>query len=242
LAIEYILGVSTFLTSVVAGVLGFGGGMLLISILPFYLAPALIIPIHGIAQLASNSSRMVFSWRDVSWPLLPKFFIGSILGVITFGFLLVNISNAYIPIAIGLYIILNLWSPHFARFISHYENYYLIGFLQTGLGLVVGAPGPIALSVLTKDLRCKNAIIATQSLFMTITHIAKIPVYGVIGVALIDHVSVIVFMVAGAIAGSLVGTKLRKMTNNDKLILFIKCALSLLAIKMIITAVALIGT
>lgn len=236
MAIEYILGLTTFITSVIAGVLGFGGGMLLVSILPIYLAPQLVIPVHGIAQLASNSSRMLFSFGDVCWRLLPRYIIGSIAGVILFGFLIVNIASDYIPIAIGLYIVLNLWSPSFARFISHYESYYLIGLLQTGLGLIVGAPGPIAITVLTKDLTCKNAIIATQSIFMTISHIAKIPVFGAIGVSLMDHSSLLLCMIIGAITGSLVGTKLRKIANNDKLILLIKCLLSLLAIKMIISA------
>ena len=125
--------------------------MLLIALLPLYLHPSTIIPIHGITQLASNSSRMLFSIRDVQWSLLPKFLIGSLVGMVLFGVLLANISSAYIPIAIGTYILLNLWSTRFAILIKKYENYYIIGLLQTGLGLIVGATGPIAISVLTKE-------------------------------------------------------------------------------------------
>ncbi len=67
--IEYTLGLISLITSLVAGVIGFGGGMLLIAILPMFLAPSLIIPVHGVTQLASNSSRMLFSFKDVQWAL-----------------------------------------------------------------------------------------------------------------------------------------------------------------------------
>ncbi len=236
--IEYILGLISFFTSIIAGVIGFGGGTLLIAILPLFLSPGLIIPIHGITQLASNSSRMVFSLNDVRWTLLPKFLIGSFIGVIIFGFLLSNISTEYVPIGIGLYIILNLWNKRFSKFITKYENYYFIGLLQTGLGLIVGATGPLSLTVLTKELHSKDEIIATSSMFMTISHLAKIPVFMAIGVSLSGHFSLLIFMVFGSVLGSFIGTKLRLASDNEKLILVLKILLSLLAVKMLVTAIA----
>ena len=235
--IEYILGFASFVTSVVAGVLGFGGGMLLIALLPLYLHPSTIIPIHGITQLASNSSRMLFSIKDVQWSLLPKFLLGSLVGMVLFGVLLANISSAYIPIAIGTYILLNLWSARFAVFIKKYENYYIIGLFQTGLGLIVGATGPIAISVLTKELTCKNQIIATSSMFMSISHVAKVFVFGFIGFEFFEHVSLLIYMILGSIIGSFVGTKLRSLADNNRLLFTIKLLLSLLAIKMIATVI-----
>lgn len=235
--IEFILGLLSFFTSLIAGVIGFGGGMLLLAILPLFLSPSLIIPIHGITQLASNSSRMLFSLKEVKWSLLPPFMIGSLLGIFTFGYLLSNLPTQYVPVAIGIYILLNLWSKRFDGFIKKYENYYLIGLLQTGLGLIVGATGPLSLSVLTKQLKNKNEIIATSSMFMTISHFAKIPVFMLIGVSLSDHLYVLVWMIVGSVLGSFIGTKLRVLTNNDKLILLIKLLLSLMAIRMLYMAI-----
>jgi len=238
LPIEYILGLASLVTSVVAAVLGFGGGMLLIAILPLYLHPSIIIPIHGITQLASNSSRMLFAIKDVQWALLPKFLFGSLLGIILFGLLLTNIPSTYIPIAIGLYILLNLWSPRFVAVIKKYENYYIIGLFQTGLGLVVGATGPIAMSVLSKKLTCKDQIIATSSMFLSISHVAKVVVFGFIGFSFFEHLSLLIYMILGSVIGSLLGTKLRHLTDNHKLLFIIKLLLSMLAIKMIAAAIA----
>jgi len=240
LPIELTLGIASLLTSAVAGVFGFGGGMLLIAILPLYLAPTLIIPIHGITQLASNASRAVFSLKDVQWSLLPRFLAGSLAGVVLFGLLLVNIPTDSIPIAIGVYIILNLWNKRFAKAISRYENYAIIGALQTGLGLIVGATGPLATSVLTKQLNCKNEIIATASLFMSISHLAKIVVFGLIGFAFFEHLALLCSMVAGSILGSYLGTRLRGLVGNQRMILVIKILLSALAARMIVAATSAI--
>ncbi|WP_282957572.1 sulfite exporter TauE/SafE family protein [Photobacterium angustum] len=221
-------------TSMIAAVVGFGGGMLLIAFLPSFLAPSLIIPTHGLVQLASNSSRMLFSINKVRWELLPRFLIGSVLGSLVIGYGLSHISMDYVPLGIGLYILLNLWNPRFSKAVSKYENYYLIGFLQTGLGLVIGAPGPLALTVLTKQLKCKDEIIATSSLFMSISHLAKVPVYLVLSSELLTDVPVIVIMVIGAVVGSYIGTKFRFKANNAALVKIIKILLTLLALRMIV--------
>jgi uncharacterized membrane protein YfcA len=182
---------------------------------------------------------MVFSIKDVQWALLPKFLIGSLIGVLLFGFLLSNMPMKYVPMAIGLYIIVNLWSGRFSSFVSQYESYYLIGLLQTGLGLIVGATGPLSLAVLTKHLGSKDQIIATSSMFMTISHLAKIPVFMVIGISLFDHFNIVIFMIVGAVLGSFIGTSLRLATNNEALILVIKILLSLMAVRMLIVAITL---
>ncbi|MCG9749473.1 sulfite exporter TauE/SafE family protein [Vibrio brasiliensis] len=226
----------TFFTSMIAGVFGFGGGMLLMAILPAFISPSLIIPLHGITQLASNSSRTLFSLNDVKWALLRPFLIGSIIGSVIVVSVLSTIPVDYIPVAIGLYMLLNLWSPRFSAAISKYESYYLLGFVQTGLGLVVGATGPIVLAVLTKQLKSKDQIIATSSMCMTISHFAKIPVYFTLTSSLFSNVSLISYMVIGAVVGSFVGTKLRLAANNDKIIKIIKWMISLLAIRMVVAA------
>lgn len=206
------------------------------AILPAFISPSLIIPLHGITQLASNSSRTLFSLNDVKWALLRPFLIGSIIGSVIVVSVLSNIPVDYIPVAIGLYMLLNLWSPRFSVAISKYESYYLLGFVQTGLGLVVGATGPIVLAVLTKQLKSKDQIIATSSMCMTISHFAKIPVYFTLTSSLFSNVTLISYMVIGAVVGSFVGTKLRLAANNDKIIKIIKWMISLLAIRMVVAA------
>lgn len=136
---ELMLGFYTLFTSTLAGMMGLGGGTLLIAIMPIYLPGSAIVPIHGLVQLASNSSRMLFSLKAVAWNLVNKFIAGSLLSIALIGLLLANIPTRYIPVFIALYILLNLWVPPFNRLIRKYENFYIVGLVQGGLGLLIGA-------------------------------------------------------------------------------------------------------
>ena len=74
-----------------------------------YLPLSIIIPIHGLTQLASNSSRAFFSFKSVHWKLLPRFLIGALLGVFVFGFLIASLPVTYIPLCfVGMETIISL--------------------------------------------------------------------------------------------------------------------------------------
>lgn len=231
---EILLTLFATVTSAIAGILGFGGGMLLIAIMPSFLPAAVIIPIHGIVQLASNSSRVALSLNQVAWHLLPAFLIGSVIGLGLFASLLLNISSDYIPLAIGIYILLNLWSKPFPSAMKRFESFYVIGALQTGLSLIVGATGPLTQSILLKKLHNKDQIIATGAIFMSISHLSKIIVFGFIGFQFGEYLSTLILMSIGAILGSYLGSRARKKVDNPAYIRLIKYLLSLLAFKMII--------
>ena len=103
---ELILGTLAMLSSVAAAVFGLGGGLILISFLPDFLPAGAIVPVHGVTQLASNAGRAIFSYRTVQYRLLPKFLVGSLFGAALFGMVVVTISTEYIPLFIGLYILI----------------------------------------------------------------------------------------------------------------------------------------
>jgi len=216
-----------------AGVIGFGGGMLLLALLPLFLAPSAIIPVHAVAQLTSNSSRMLFSFSQVQWRLLPKFLVGSLLGSICFGYFLYSVPTDYLPLAIGGYILLKLWNQRFSKALQAYESYYLIGFLQTGLGLIVGATGPLALTLLSKQLKSNEQVIATSALFMSISHLAKFPIYFSLDSDLAKYSELLFYMVIAAILGSLLAKKVRLKIKPEALANWMKILLTLLALQMI---------
>jgi len=231
---ELILGVITFLTSTVAGVVGIGGGMMLIVILPSFLPLNALIPIHGLTQVSSNLSRAIFGYKDVKVEVIPKFLLGSLLGIGFFMGILSFISLEYVPLFIGIYILLSLWSAKFNEKIKRYENYYLAGFFQTGLSMVVGATGPLTMTLLLKDYKDKHIVVATGAALMSITHILKVFVFMYFGFVFFDYIGVIVAMIIGAVAGSWAGTQLRDKIDGKKFVIILKVLLSALAINVII--------
>jgi len=231
---ELFLGLLTFFTSTIAGVVGIGGGMMLIAILPAFLPLNALIPVHGLTQMSSNFSRAFFGYKDVQYETIPKFLVGSIFGIALFASILSMISLEYVPLFIGFYILLSLWSAKFNDKIKKYENYYLVGFLQTGLSIVVGATGPLTMTLLLKDYKDKDKVVATGAALMSITHILKVFVFMYFGFVFFDYIGVIVAMIIGAVAGSYAGTKLRDKIDGKKFLMLLKVLLTILAIKVII--------
>ncbi len=233
---ELLLGLLTFFTSTVAGVVGIGGGMMLIAILPsFGLLPLnALIPVHALTQMSSNLSRALFGWEAVKTEVIPKFFIGSLLGIAFFAGILYLISLTYVPLFIGVYILLSLWSHTFNQRIRHYENYYLIGFLQTGLSIVVGATGPLTMSLLLKEYEDKDIVVATGAALMSITHTLKVIVFLFFGFVFWDYLWILAAMITGAVAGSYAGTQLRGKIDGKRFVMVLKVLLSALAVKLIV--------
>ena len=231
---ELFLGIVTFLTSTVAGIVGIGGGMMLIAILPSFLPLNALIPVHGLTQMSSNFSRAVFGYKDVQYKVIPKFLIGSLVGIAIFAAIINLISLEYVPFFIGAYILLSLWSQKFNDKIKKFENYYVIGFFQTGLSIVVGATGPLTMTLLLKDYEDKDKVVATGAALMSITHVLKVFVFMYFGFVFFDYIGIIIAMIIGAVTGSFAGTKLRDKIDGKKFTMILKVLLSALAIKIII--------
>lgn len=231
---EVFLGIITFLTSTIAAIVGLGGGMMLIAILPSFLPVNALIPVHGLTQMSSNLSRAVFGYKDIQYEVIPKFLLGSFLGIGLFASILTLISLEYVPLFIGVYILLSLWSEKFNEKIKRYESYFLAGFFQTGLSMVIGATGPLTMTLLLKDYKDKDKVVATSAALMSLTHILKVFVFMYFGFVFFDYIGIIIAMVIGAIVGSWTGTKLRNIIDGKKFTMILKVLLTLLAIKIII--------
>ncbi|MBT8138825.1 MAG: sulfite exporter TauE/SafE family protein [Gammaproteobacteria bacterium] len=235
------LALIAFSTSTVAGVFGFGGGMLLIASLPTFLPAAALVPVHSAVQLLSNSSRAIMAWRHIQWQFVAQHTLGSILGVALATLLVFNVSLTLIPIMIGCYILLTTWSNAFQRLVGRFESFFLIGAIQSGLGLMVGAPGPLPMPLLLRRLDNHHQIVCTMAIFMTTGHILKIIVFIGAGFAFSSYAAEIVLMGIAAIAGSLIGTRLRNKLDAKRFVWIVKVMLTLLALLAIWRALANYG-
>ncbi|WP_076414539.1 TSUP family transporter [Shewanella sp. UCD-KL12] len=228
------LFILTTFTSTVAGICGLGGGLILAVTLPWFVPPAAVIPLHGTTQLASNFTRLGFAFRAVYWPVVAPFVLGSLSGIALFGLFLINLSSEYIPLFIATYLLLTLWVKPIENVLGRLENFFIVGAVQTGLGLVVGAPGPLTMNLLLKRLKDKDQIIATAALLMGMSNIAKVLTYAGLGFIFIDYLPQIVSAILGAALGSFIGTRLRGTIDNRKFMHLLKWLLTLLAIQTLV--------
>ena len=138
---------------------------------------------------------------------------------------------------IAVYILASQWSTKFNAVMRQYESFWVAGIIQSGLGLFVGATGPLTTTLLFKRSQNKDQIVATNAMMMLISHVLKCVVFGLVGFAFLDFLNEILVLAFGAVLGSWLGTLLRKRVPNRLFSNGLKWLLTLLAIGMIISVI-----
>jgi uncharacterized membrane protein YfcA len=220
------LGATAVLTSVVSGVMGMAGGMLLLAVMLLKLEPAVAIPVHGIVQLVSNGSRAYFlrsqvRWAAVwrfAWPLLP----GGALGI----WLLVYVPASGSRIAIGAFVLASTWLK---SFFSIGKGAGAERALPVG-GALVGATGPLlAPFILALELGAQSTI-ATLAACQIFQHTSKVLLFGLRGFDLGGYLLPCLLLSLCAIAGSAIGTRLLDKLPENAFRLVVKLTLTALAL------------
>ena len=221
-------------TSALTAVIGVGGGMTLLATLPNVLAPNLVIPIHGATQLISNLSRLALDWRLAAWHLIVPFLPGAVVGAVL-GFLLLDgFSFEYLPLILGVFILLVTWTKLVQRSGVLFNNMTMLGIFLTSTSLFIGSMGLILPSVLLHQGLKKDEAIITQSAMMAIMHSFKVVAYVLAGFAFWRYGSMMVMMLSGSVLGSYVGKFLRGRVNEARGVWLLKWTVSALAAQMIV--------
>lgn len=200
-------------TSVVSGVMGLAGGMLLLSALLLHLDPLLAIPVHGVVQLVSNASRAWFQrahvrwdavWR-FAWPLLPAGALGLLL--------LRSVPPDAGRLGIGAFVLVATWAPGWLRFGAPTGGDprrglawggALVGFASTA----VGATGPLlAPFILALELGTQ-ATVGTLAACQIFQHLSKIALFGATGFDFAGYALPLLGLCAGSVLGSAIGARL----------------------------------
>jgi uncharacterized membrane protein YfcA len=225
-------------TSAVTAVTGIGGGMMLIAIMPGFLPAAAIVPVHAVVQLFANSSRAMFGWRFLRWEFVLAFIAGSILGGSIAAGIAREINLAYTPLFIAAYILFITWGPAPKFKKPPPGEFVIIGALQTGLSMLVGATGPMSQAALMARGLKRDALVVSGALMTTFTHLTKVLLFALLGFSFIEFWQVILGMSIAVIVGALIGTRIRYQVPEVLFRRILKWALTLLALRMIYLTLA----
>ena len=94
---------AVFLTSVLSGVLGMAGGIILMAVLISTLSVSSAMIAHGLVQATANGSRAVFLRQHIQWSILPAYLLGAVLATGLFVSLAIVPDVSMILICIGLF-------------------------------------------------------------------------------------------------------------------------------------------
>ena len=235
---EILLILIAFGTSTLTAITGIGGGMMLIAVMPGFVPAAAIVPVHGIVQLFSNSSRALFGLRYLRWEFVPAFISGSLIGGLFAAGITREINLEYTPLIIAAYILFTVWGPGLEFRKPLKGEFVFIGAAQTGLSMMVGATGPMGQAALLRKGLQRDALVVTAALMMSFTHLTKVALFALLGFSFISYWQLIVGMSVAVILGALLGTQLRYKIPESLFRRILRWALTVLALRMVYITLA----
>lgn len=230
---EMLLVPIVFLTSCLAGMIGMGGGILLIALMPGLVPAAAILPLHAATQLSSNLSRAAFGWRAIDMGIIPAFTAGAVAGAWVGGEIYASLDLQWLPTVIGVLILAFTWLPLPGVRGGGQLPLAALGFYQTGLGMVAGATGPVGAAVLLQRNTDRDWLVVNTAVYMTLNHCLRLLAFVAIGFSFSAWWPLLAGMIAAGICGSWAGTRLRRFLPRANFHKWFRWLVTLLALRMI---------
>ena len=233
---------TALVTSIISGAIGMAGGMALINIMVLYLPPTIAIPIHGVIQLVSNTSRTVLHNRHIQWWVVCPFLI-MLLPAGYFGIkVALKMPDHLLLLIISLYVIVTIWLPKLILRNDIIERYpkrtlLFLGALGGFLNVIVGSIGLLIAQFLLRFNFSRYGLVSTKATMQVFGHLAKIVLYGIAGFVYKEYLVLISIMCMLVILGNWIGSRILSRINERMFVAFFKGALTILAIRHIYVSI-----
>ena len=221
------------LGSLVSGMTGLGGGVILLAFMTPIFPPAVLIPLHGTIQLMSNVSRTVISPKGVDMRFVLPFLLGSIIGALSGMPLQINLTSDYHTIIIAIAILVLTWVPKIKITNDFRGKYIILGFVETFFSLFIGSSGPLVSPFfLSSKLEIKN-FVPTKSACQIFVHLFKVLIYFYSGFSLMNWAGHIALAFPLVIIGATAGKYLVGKIDEKLYRTIIKIVITILALRMV---------
>lgn len=221
------LVVVSFFTAALSATIGMAGGIVLLSIMTFFMPLNIIVPVHGIVQLVSNVYRTYLLRSKIVKSIFGYFCIGLPFGVLLTVTLIKKINNP--QIALFLIFGLLMYSVFKPKKLPHIHiphwGFALVGFAVGFLGPLIGATGPIMATFFLRDDLSKEEIVATKASVQTVGHLVKIPAFLYLGFQYQDYALLMGLMILVTLFGTRLGVHLLGKIREDQFRIVFKIAL-----------------
>lgn len=178
----------------------------------------------------SNTSRVLVQRKHINWTYIKPFLLGALAG----GALITPLA-LYIPVPVGqlllgLFILLATWKATWLKLSGWHPA--TSGGITTGLSLVLGATGPLVMSVMPKTSWERHMVVGTHGMAMTIQHGIKVIAFASLDVSLIAYWPMLLGIGIATIAGNLFGAKLLTHVPEHRFTTLLDWLLTALALRL----------
>ena len=200
----------SFFGSLITTSVGVGGGTLTLATMALLMPPAVLIPIHGVVQLGSNFGRALLLYKDVIRKIIPAFLMGTIIGAIAGGQVVVALPVEILQIILSIFILYTVWVPALKAHSVKKVTFMGIGAIGAFTTMFVGATGPLIAPFVIAISKGRKQIVGTHACLMTIQHSFKLIVFGLIGFGFAPYIPLII----GLLIFGFIGTYIGKLALN----------------------------
>ncbi|MBL7664805.1 MAG: sulfite exporter TauE/SafE family protein [Bacteriovoracaceae bacterium] len=205
-----LMGLSTA-TAFISGISGEAGGVMLFTFMTFFFTLDTLVPIHGVVQLASNSSRIYFLRNSLLKRFVQPFCVGAIIGVVLATWLKKDFPiDPKLPLALIVALILYvLFRPQkLPAIIIPASGFFFVGIMTGILGIYIGTVGPFVGAFFVRPDLKKEEIIANKAFMQGFTHLLKVPAFMSLGFSFIAAMPIIFLLVISTFIGSRFGVQI----------------------------------
>ena len=233
-----LMGLCSFLGSFMSASFGFGGGLFLMLIFPYFMPITLAVPLHAFVQLASNTGRCYLLRSHIKFKPAILFGIGSLIGALIPAAFIMEMPERMLSMILVIFIMVILWFP--LPPVSEKLGHKLLpgaGFASGFSGMFIGASGFFINVILRTFHWDRRDYTATAAFGMMMNHITKIIGFMVAGVVLTPYIPFMLLMSFIGFAGTWCGRHLvPEKLSNERFYSLMKVLLSILALRLALKA------
>lgn len=239
LATVLVLLVACFVTATISGILGMAGGVTLLGVMTALLPAPVVVPLHGIVQLASNSTRTWAFRKHVRWPIFFAFMVPAVAGVAVAANIWADLKLTWFKAWIGAFILLFLLWRRYKPKLRHPPtwSYAVLGLAAGLLAIFVGATGPFLAPFFLRDDFENEEVIATKAVCQTWLHLLKIPAFLALSFDYSPYAAVLVGLVVAVIGGTYFGKHLLSRISKERFVFWFQLVLGALAVYLIASTI-----
>lgn len=234
----FFLALAALLTSLVSGVTGMAGGVMLLSLMTFVSLPlTVIVPVHGIVQLSSNGFRLysLHPRTTVHWPTIKYFAVGSIVGGVASYFLVQKITDPrWFLSMVCILLLYVVFKPKRLPDIKlKAGGFFTLGLFTATIGPLIGTIGPFLAPFFVRDDFSKETIVASKACAQAIIHLLKLPVFLALSFPYHQYLIHLVTMVIAAYVGNEIGVRILRRIDRQLFMRLVKIAMLLISLRLI---------
>ncbi len=181
LAFVALIGGTMLVSSILSGIFGMAGGMILLGLLLYLFPVTEAMALHGVTQIASNGWRGLLWIRYVRWPAAAAFLAGSAIAFAIW------VVWRYIPSKPVTLLLLGI-SPFIVRLLpanlkpdpERPLHGILAGGASMALMLIAGVSGPLIDTFFLGGTYDRRQIVATKAICQIVSHAAKAAYFGAV--------------------------------------------------------------